>query len=56
MPTLQWTAFNRTELECADAKSAFLQGDGHKMQDTKVVYARARDGIACAMNIPLGRG
>ena len=43
MLTLQWTAFNHAELECADAMSAFLQGDGHEMQDTE-----------CAMNMPLG--
>ena len=35
MPTLQWTAFNHAELECADAKSAFFEGDGHEMQDMK---------------------
>ena len=33
MHTLQWTAFNHAELENADAKSAFLQGDGQEMQD-----------------------
>ena len=30
--TLQWTAFNNGELDCADAKSAVLQGDGHELQ------------------------
>ena len=46
MLTLQWRAFNNAE-ECA--KSAFLRGDGHEMQDTEAVYARALDDIACAM-------
>ena len=53
MLTLQWTAFNHAELECGDAKSAFLQGDEHEMQDTKAEYAPALDELACAMNIPL---
>ena len=53
MPTLQSTAFNHAELECADAKSAFFQGDGHEMQDMEAVYARGLDDVACAMNIPL---
>ena len=39
MLTLQWTAFNRAELEYADAKSVFLQGDGHEMQEKEDVYA-----------------
>ena len=52
--TLQWTAFNHAELECADAKSALLQGDGHEMQDTESVYAKALDEIACAMRILSG--
>ena len=52
--TLQWASFNHAELECADAKSAFLQGDGEEMQETEDVYARALGEIACAMNTPLG--
>ena len=52
--TLQWTAFNHAELECAYAMSPFLQGDEHEMQDTEAVFTRAHDEIACAMNIPLG--
>ena len=31
MLTLQWASFHHAELECADAKSAFLQGDGKEM-------------------------
>ena len=54
MLTLQWASFNHAELECADAKSALLQGDGQRMQETEDVYARALDEIACAMNMPLG--
>ena len=54
MLTLQRTAFNHAELECAGAKSASVQGDGHEMQDKEDACARALDEIACAMNIPLG--
>ena len=54
MFTFQWTSFNHAELEFDDAKSAFLQGDGHEMQGKDYVYARALDEVACAMNIPLG--
>ena len=50
----QWTAFNHAELECADAKPAFLQGDEQEMQGTDVVHLRELDEIACAMNIPFG--
>ena len=50
MLTLQWTAFNHAELECTDARSASLHGDGHDMQDTEAVHARALDDIKCAMN------
>ena len=42
------------QLECAAAKSAYLQCDGHGMQDTEAENARALDEIACAMNILLG--
>ena len=52
MLTHQWTAFNHAALECA-AKRAFLQGDGHEMQDSELIYAGALDEIACAM-VPLG--
>ena len=55
MLTLQWTAFNHAELECAGAKSAVLQGDGHEMQDIEAVYARALDEIACAITYHWGR-
>ena len=44
MLTLQVTAFNHAELECAHAKSA-------EMRDA---YARILDEIGCAMHIPLG--
>ena len=54
MPALQWASFNHAELECADAKSAFLQCDGKEMQETEDVYGRALDEIACALHIPLG--
>ena len=43
MVTLQWTAFNIAELECADANSSFLQSDGHEVQDTGAVFARAHE-------------
>ena len=56
MLTLQWTAFNHAELDCADVKSAFLQGDGDEMQDTEAANARALDDISCSMNIPFGFG
>ena len=32
--THQWTTFNHAEMECADAKSAFWQGDGQDMHDS----------------------
>ena len=54
MLTLQWAAFILAELECADAKPAFLPGDGQKMQEHEDVYARASDEAACANDIPLG--
>ena len=56
MLTLHWTAFNHAEMECADARSVFLHGDGHEMQDTEAVHARALDDIACAMNTFFGVG
>ena len=37
----QWASFNHAQLECADAMSAFLEGDGKKMQETEDLYARA---------------
>ena len=37
MLTLQLTAFNHAELECTDAKSAFLQGDGDEMYDKSCI-------------------
>ena len=52
--TLVWAALNHAELECADAKSPFLQGDVHEMQDTEAVDGRALDAIESAMNILLG--
>ena len=54
MLTLHCTAFNHAELECAIAKSAFLQGDGQEMQDPQPTYARALDEIKSAMKVPLG--
>ena len=53
MLTLQWAAFIHAELRCADAKSAFLQGDGKETQETEDVCARPLDEIACAMSTPL---
>ena len=47
MLMLQWASINHAELDCADSKSAFLQGDGKEMQETEDVYARAVDEIAC---------
>ena len=54
MLTLHWTAFSHAELECADAKSAFLQDDGQEMQDSELIFARALDDIAAAMKVLLG--
>ena len=54
MLTLQWASFNHAVLECADAKSAFSQGDGKRMQETEDVHAGAPDEMACSMNIPMG--
>ena len=52
--TLQWASFKHAELQCADAMSAFLQGERKKMQETEDVCARALHEIACALNISLG--
>ena len=50
----QWAAQNRARLECADAKSASLQGDGEEMQEQKPIFALALDEMAIALGIPLG--
>ena len=42
------------ELECADAKCAFLQSDGEETQETEDVCARALEEIVCAMNVSMG--
>jgi hypothetical protein len=51
---LQWSAINKATVELADAKSAFLQGDGTEMDETKPVYAKAIAEIAAAFDIPDG--
>ncbi len=52
MLTLQWCAVRKAHLECADAKCAFLQGDGKEMDEQEPIYARVLGEVACAFNIP----
>ena len=51
--TLQWCEVPKAHLGCADAKCAFLQGDGKEICEQEPIYARALDEVACAFNTPL---
>ena len=51
---LQWAAINRATVESADAKSAFLQGDGEELNEHKPIYVQAIEEVAAAFNIPVG--
>ena len=49
---LQWAAINKAIVESADAKSAFLQGDGAELSEHKPIYARAIAEVSAAFDIP----
>ena len=51
---LQWAAINKAIVEAADAKSAFLQGDGHELDENEPIYVRAIAEVAHALNVPVG--
>ena len=51
---LQWAAINRAIVEAADAKSAFLQGDGQELTEKEPIYVRAIAEVAYALNVPIG--
>ena len=51
---LQWAALNKATVESADAKSAFLQGDGQELDDNEPIYVRAIAEVAHALNVPIG--
>ena len=49
---LQWAAINGAIVESADAKSAFLQGDGTELSENRPIYAKAIAEVAAAFNLP----
>ena len=51
---LQWAAINKAIVESADAKSAFLQGDGQELDEKEPIYVRAIAEVAYALNVPIG--
>jgi hypothetical protein len=51
---LQWAAINKATVESADAKSAFLQGDGQEISDNEPIYVRAIAEVENALNVPNG--
>ena len=50
----QWAAINRAIVEAADAKSAFLQGDGQELTEKEPIYVWAIAEVAYALNVPIG--
>ena len=50
---LQWAAINKAIVESADAKSAFLQGDGQELNDNEPIYVRAIAEVAHSLNVPI---
>jgi len=51
---LQWASINKAVVESADAKSAFLQGDGQELDDNEPIYVRAIAEVAFAFKVPIG--
>ena len=51
---LVWAATNHATAESADAKSAFLQGDGEELGENAPIYAKAIPEVAAAFDIPEG--
>jgi hypothetical protein len=49
---LQWAAINKATVEAADAKSAFLQGDGAELKEHQPIYAKAIAEVAAAFDLP----
>ena len=43
-------------MESADAKSAFLQGDGQELDEKEPIYVKAIAKVALALNVPIGTG
>ena len=41
-------------MESADAKSAFLQGDGAELDEHKPIYVQAIAEVANALDVPVG--
>ena len=50
---LQWAAINQATVERADAKSAFLQGDGQELKDQAPIYVQAMAEVAHALGVPI---
>jgi len=50
---LQWASINKAIVESADAKSAFLQGDGEQLNDNEPIYVRAIAEVAYALGVPV---
>ena len=51
---LLWASTNQATAESADAKSAFLQGDGEELNENAPIYAKAIAEVAAAFQIPEG--
>ena len=50
---LHWSAITKSTVESADAKSAFLQGDGQELKEHAPIYVQAMAEIAAAFDVPI---
>ena len=51
---LVWASINHATAESADAKSAFLQGDGEELNENAPIYVKAIPEVAAAFDVPEG--